>query len=76
MKWHQAFTEKFYDANIEGPSRCHINGSFKVWFEHLSFIKFLTLYYLMSVSYQMVISGYKYTEYNITTLTQSNVIIE
>ena len=48
---------------------------FKVWFVHLSSIKFLTRYYLMSISYHNVISGYKYTEYNITTFTQYNVII-
>ena len=29
----------------------------------------------MSISYHKVISGYKYTEYNKTTLTQYNVII-
>ena len=46
-----------------------------VWFVHLSSIKFLTGYYLMSISYHNVISGYKYTEYNITTFTQYNVII-
>ena len=39
---------------------------FKVWFVHLSFIKFLAGYYLMSISYHNVIFGYKYTEYNIT----------
>ena len=51
MKLHQAFTEKFYGVNVEGPSKCqNINDSFKVWFEHLSFIKFLTVYYLMSKS--------------------------
>ena len=51
MKLHQAFTEKFYGTNVEGPSKCqNINDSFKVWFEHLSFIKFLTVYYLMSIS--------------------------
>ena len=49
--------------------------SFKVWFVHLSSIKFLTGYYLMSISHHNVISGYKYAEYNITTLTQYNVII-
>ena len=44
-----------------------------VWFAHLSSIKFLTGYYLMSISYNNVISGD--TEYNITTFTQYNVII-
>ena len=29
----------------------------------------------MSIPYHKVISGYKYTEYNITTLTQYNVYI-
>ena len=47
----------------------------KFWFVHLSSIKFLTRYYLMFISYHNVISGYKYTEYNITALTQYNVII-
>ena len=51
-----------------------VNASFKVWFEHLSSIKFLTINYLISI-YHKVISGYKYTEYNITTLAQYNVII-
>ena len=41
----------------------------------LNSIKPLTGYYLMSFSYYIVISGYKYTEYIITTLTQYNVII-
>ena len=49
MIWHQAFTEKVYGANVEGPSKCQkINYSFKVWFEHFSSIKFLTIYHLMS----------------------------
>ena len=62
MKWHQAFTEKFYGANVEGLSKCqNINDSFKVWFEHLSSIKFLTVYYMMFISYHKVIPGYKYT---------------
>ena len=62
MKLHQAFTDKFYRANVEGPSKCqNIHDSFRVWLVHLSFIKFLTGYYLMSISYQNVISGYKYT---------------
>ena len=70
------FTKKFYGENVEGPSKCqNINDSFKVWFEHLNSIKFLTVDYLMSMSYHKMISGYKYTEYNITTLTQYNVII-
>ena len=61
MKLHQAFTEKFHGANVEG----------------LSSIKFLTGYYLMSILYlySNMISGYKYTEYNMITLTQYNVII-
>ena len=76
MKWHQAFTEKFYEANVGGPSKCKkIDDSFKVSFEHLSSIKFLTGYYLMSISCYNVISGYKYTEYYVTTLTQYDVII-
>ena len=76
MKWHQTFTEKFYGINVEGPrKRQNINDSFKVWFENLSSIKFFTECYLISISYHKVISGYKYTEYNITTLTQYNVII-
>ena len=76
MKLHQAFTEKFYGVNVEGPSKCqNINDSFKVWFEHLNSIKFLIIYYLMSIPYHKVISGYKYIEYNITTLTQYNVYI-
>ena len=74
MKYHQAFTEKFYGANVEGSNKCRsMYDSFKVWFVHLSSIKFLTGYYLMSISYHNVISGY--TEYNITTFTQYNVII-
>ena len=74
-KWHQALTEKCYGANAERPSKCqNIHDSFKVWFVHLSSIKFLTGYYLMYISYHNVISGYKYTEYNITTLTQYNAI--
>ena len=76
MKWHQTFTDKFYGANVEGPrKRQNINDSFKVWFENLSSIKFFTVYYLTSISYHKVISGYKYTEYSVTTLTQYNVII-
>ena len=76
MKRHQAFTEKFYGANVEGPSKCqNIHDSFKGWFVHLTSIIFLTRYYLMSILYHNVISGYKYTEYNITTLTQYNIII-
>ena len=76
MKWHQAFTEKFYGANVEGPSKFQsMHDSFKVWFVHLSSIKSLTGYYLMSMSYHNVIYGYKYTEYNTTTFTQYNVII-
>ena len=67
---------KFYGANVEGPIKYqNIHDSFKVWFVHLSSIKFLTGYYLMSISYHNMIFGYKYTEYNITTLTQYNVII-
>ena len=76
IKWHQTFTEKFYGANAEGPSKCqNINDSFKVWFAQWISIKFLTGYYLMSFSYYIVIPGYKYTEYDITTLRQYNVII-
>ena len=61
---------EIYGANVEGPSKCqNIHDSFKVWFVDLSSIKFLTGYYLMSISYHNVISGYKYTEYNVTTLT-------
>ena len=44
-----------------------------VWFVRLSSIEFLTGYYLMSISYHNVTSAY--TEYNITTFTQYNVII-
>ena len=63
MKRHQACIEKFYGSNIEGPSKCQtMHDLFKVWFVHLSSIKFLTRYYLMSISYHNVISGYKYTE--------------
>ena len=51
-----------------------MHDSFKIWFVHLSSIKFLTGYYLMSISYHNVISGYKYTEYNLTTLKQYIVI--
>ena len=66
---------KFYGANVEGPIKHqNIHDSFKVWFVPLSYIKFLTGYYLMYISYHNVISGYKYTEYNITTLTQYNAI--
>ena len=76
MKWHQAFTKKFYGGNVEGPSKCQsMHVSFKVWFVNLSPIKFHTGYHLMSISFHNVISGYKYTEYNITTLTQYNIII-
>ena len=53
----------------------NINDSFKVWFAQWISIKFLTGCYLMSFSYYIVIPGYKYTEYDITTLTQYNVII-
>ena len=71
MKRHQAFTEKFYGANVEGPRKCHsMHDLLEVWFLHLSSIKFQTGYYLMSISYHNAISGYKYTEYNITTFTQ------
>ena len=42
---------------------------------HLSSIKFITGYYLVSISQHNVISGYKYIENNITALTQHNVII-
>ena len=59
--WHQAFTEKFYGASAEGPSKCqNIHDSFKFRFVHLSSIKFLIGYYLMSISYHNVICGYKY----------------
>ena len=35
MKKHQAFTEKFYGAHVEGPSKCqNIHDSFIVWFEN------------------------------------------
>ena len=58
MKWHQVFTKKFYGENVEGPSKCqNINDSFKVWFEYLNSIKFLTVDYLMSISYHKMISG-------------------
>ena len=59
-KWHQAFTEKCYGANVEGSSKCqgiHV----RVWLAQLSSIKFLIGYYLMPISYHNVISGYKYT---------------
>ena len=76
MKWHQAPTEKFYWVNVEGPSKCQsMHVWFKVCFVHFSSIKFLSRYYLMSISYHNVISDYKYTEYNITTFTQYNVTI-
>ena len=53
---------------------CFINSLVcTVWFVHLSSIKFLNRYYLMSTSYHNVISGYR--EYNITTFTQYDVII-
>ena len=48
--------------------------SLKVCFVPLSSINLLTGYYLMSILYHNVISGYKYTEYNITPFTQYNVI--
>ena len=47
----------------------NIHDSLKVLFVHLSSIELLTRYYLMSISYHNVICGYKYTEYNVTTLT-------
>ena len=76
MKRYQAFTAKFYRENVDGPrKRQNIYDSFKVLFAHLSSIEILTGYYLMSTSYHNVISGYKYTEYNITTLTYYDVII-
>ena len=46
---------------------------FKVWFVHLTSIKFLTEYYLMSMSYHNMISRYKQTKYIVTP--QHNVII-
>ena len=50
--------------------------SFKVWLvTSLSSMKFLTRYYLMSVSYHSVISDYKFIEYNITELTEYSLII-
>ena len=59
MKWHQAFTQKCYEANVEGPSKCQsIHESFRIWLVQLSYIKFLIGYYLMSISYHNVISGY------------------
>ena len=79
-----SFTEKFYGENVEKPSKCQsIHESFRGWLVHLSSIKFLTGYYLMSISYYNVISGYKYTEYyNITfyiaffkVLHQENMIL-
>ena len=64
-----SFTEKFYGENAEGPSKCQsILDSFIGWLVHLSSIKFLTVYYLMSISYHNVISGYRYTEHIITSL--------
>ena len=75
MKRHQAVTEKFYGSNVEEPSKCQsIHDSFRVWLVHLSSMKFLTEYYLMYISYHIVISGYTYTEYNITALIQYNLI--
>ena len=33
MKCYQAFTEKFYGGNVEGPSKCQsMNVSLTVWF--------------------------------------------
>ena len=71
MKCHQAFTEKLYGAKVERPSKCQIiHDSFKVWLVQLNSIKFHTGYYLMSIIYHNVISGYKYAEYNTITLAQ------
>ena len=42
--------------------KTHMIDSEIDWLVHLSSIKFLTGYYLMSVSYNNVISGNKYTE--------------
>ena len=76
MKLHQAFTENFFGANVEGPTKCQsTHDSFRIWLVHLRSIKSLTGYYLLSISYHNVISGYKYTEYNITTLIQYVIIL-
>ena len=62
MKWYQAFTEKLYGTNVGGPSECqNIHDTFRIWLVQLSSIKFLTGYYLMSISYHNVKSGYKNT---------------
>ena len=43
--------EILWSKKVEGPNKCqNIHDSFKVWFEHLSSIKFLTGYCLMSLS--------------------------
>ena len=62
--------------NVGGPSECHnIYDSFRIYLVHLSSIKFLTGYYLKSISYHNVISDYKYTEYNIIKETEYNVLV-
>ena len=53
---------------IEEPSKCQsIHESFRIWLVHLSYIKFLIGYYLMSISYHNVMSGYQNAEYDIIT---------
>ena len=75
MRWYQGFTEKFYEANV-GRYRTFqdIYDSFRVWLVHLSSIKFLTWFYLMSLSYPNVTSDYKYTEFDIIKTTEYNII--
>ena len=39
MKLHQAFTEKFYGANVEGLSKSqNIHDLFRVWLVHLTIL--------------------------------------
>ena len=46
MNWHQAFTEKFYGANVGGPNKCQdIHDLLRVSLVYLSSVKFLTGYY-------------------------------
>ena len=51
------------------------HDSISVSLVHISSVKFLSKYYLMSISYHNLVPDYKYTEYNIIKLTEYNVLI-
>ena len=56
MKQHKAFTKTFHGTNMAVPGKCqNIHDSFRVWLVHVSSIKFLTGYYLISIPYHNMI---------------------